>query len=492
LLGAFAGAFLLAVFLAVLSLIPDVRRTGAATLGACWAVTLILLLFLYSYRRALDLISPVRQLRLVVESARREFRVWVRRAKRAAPLFEAGTASSSEPHGSLGATRDVPRLAYFRTNAHWTNGATQAVRYAVSLARRYAEQGDHEVNGAAMNAIIAINAAYVEAKGKTFFARQILLDNPLTSDSFINDTLEHLRQTARAAVARRDEQQIEQTLRTFAALVGVYATIDYASPHASKTHAHLAAGYLSGEVEGIVAQNMPDVLMEGARQMGQCAEMLLNAEGPNGITALVQKLGTIGCCGIAKQDYRAVTLTCMEQLALLDFDLLRTRSRDIGFAVKQVRGSISLIAKLFLVVPDTPLTSTHSTFLGPFYSVTSQQAFLTQLVGLGNALADRDPRDKDARQVIDNLEEWADGLYATEKEVLLEAIKQRSQFTFQMIHWITRVTTVLIFVSNTPACDERAREELRKHALWLISVLSFITGRYSLPLRLKQGKLTRS
>src|SRR5205807_2197179 len=119
---------------------------------------------------------------------------------------------------------------------------------------------------------------------KTFFARQILLDNPLTSDSFINDTLEHLRQTARAAVVRRDEQQIEQTFRTFAALVGVYATIDYGSPHASKTHAHLATGYLSGEVEGIVVQNMPDVLMEGARLMGQCAKILLNAEGPNGIT----------------------------------------------------------------------------------------------------------------------------------------------------------------------------------------------------------------
>ena len=63
-----------------------------------------------------------------------------------------------------------------------------------------------------MNAIVAINAAYVEAKGKTFFANQLLLENPLTTDGFINDTLEHLRQMARIGISRGDEEQIEQTL----------------------------------------------------------------------------------------------------------------------------------------------------------------------------------------------------------------------------------------------------------------------------------------
>ena len=192
-----------------------------------------------------------------------------------------------------------------------------------------------------------------------------MIDNPATSDGFINDTLEHLRQTARVAVARRDEQQIEQTLRTFPELARVYAAIDYGSLHASKTHAHLAAGYLSAEVNAILAQNMPDVLMEGARLMGQCAGMLLHAEGPNGIVTLVQKLGAVGCAGVAKEHYRAVTLTCMEQLAGLDFNLLRSHSGRIGFAVKQVRDNVSFIAKFFLALPDSPLTSIHSSFLGP-------------------------------------------------------------------------------------------------------------------------------
>jgi len=371
-------------------------------------------------------------------------------------------------------SHDLARVAYFRANPHWTDGANQAVRYAVSFARRYAELGDHEVSAAATQAIVAINAFYVGAKGKTFFTYQLMFDNPLTSDGFINDTLEHLRQTARVGISRGDEQQIEQTLGAFAALVRVYAAIDYGSPQASKTHAYLAAGYLTGEVERIVPHNMPDVLMEGARLMGKCADVLLATEGPKGIQTLVQKLGIIGCCGVAKEDYRPVTSTCVEQLARLSFDLLRTRSRDLRVAAEEIRSSMSFIAKVFLAVPDTPLMNTHSTFLGPYYSATSSLPLSAQLVGLVNAVAKAKADDEHARQVIHNIEQWADGLYRTEKEILLEAVKRRSQFTFDMIHWISHVTGVLIFVSNAPACNKRTKDELREHALWLISVLSFV------------------
>jgi hypothetical protein len=369
---------------------------------------------------------------------------------------------------------DLARVAYFQLNAYWTDGARQAVRYCVSFARRYAEQGDHEVSGVAMGAIIAINSAYVQTKGKTFFTYQFMVENPLTSDGFINDTLEHLRQTALIGISRGDEQQIEQTLRAFAALVRVYAGIDYSSPRASKTHAHLAAGYLTGEVERIVPHNLPDVLMEGVRLMGQCADLLLAAEGPEGIRTLAQKLGGIACCGVAREDYRPVTSTCVEQLARLSFYLLRIQARDIGAASNEIRGSMSFLAKLVLAVPDTARSGTHRSFLGPYYSATSTQSLCARLVGLVNAVAEAKADDENARQVIDNIVEWADGLYRTEKEIVLEAITRRSPFTFDMIHWISKVTSILLAVSNAPACDKRVQKDLRKHALWLISILSFV------------------
>ncbi len=101
----------------------------------------------------------------------------------------------------------------------------------MSFTRRYAEQGDYEVSGAALNAVVSINAEYIKAKGKTFYADNPFVDNPFSNDSFINDTLECLRQTAQSGIARRDEQQIEQILQTMSALVQVYRGIDYSSAY---------------------------------------------------------------------------------------------------------------------------------------------------------------------------------------------------------------------------------------------------------------------
>jgi hypothetical protein len=131
--------------------------------------------------------------------------------------------------------------------------------------RRYAEQGDYEMSNLAFGAMANLCRAYVNTKGKTFFTRHLMFDNPHSADTFINNTLEHLRQLSRLAISRRDEQQIEQIFRTFFALVRIFGVIDYATEGASKIHAHLAASYLGNEVQAIAAHNMPDVLMEGVR-----------------------------------------------------------------------------------------------------------------------------------------------------------------------------------------------------------------------------------
>ena len=97
-----------------------------------------------------------------------------------------------------------------------------------------------------------------------------------------------------------------------------------------------------------------------------------------------------------------------------------------------------------------------------------------KLTPLANALLEAQPDDVDAITVIQNIERWADGLYRTEKELFLAAIKEKSNFTFDMIHWITDVAGILLALSNAPACDYHRKEELRKHAIWLIGTLTFI------------------
>jgi hypothetical protein len=474
LLGGFAATFLVAVAIAALSLVLDQHRIGIAVFCAFWGVVFILAMFHYCYRRALSLVSPVRQFGLVIRRTRRELQVWVRRARRARPLLSGDNANPAHPNDPGAPQHDLARTKFFKANPRWTNGAMQGVRYAVSLARRYAEQGDHEVSAFAMDTIIAINRAYVEAKGRTFFAHELMLDNPLTSDGFINETLEHLRQNARFAVARGDEQQIEQTLRAMAQLVAVYRTIDYSRRHASKTHAHLASGYLSGEVKRIVPHNMPDVLMEGVRLMGQCAAMLLEADGPNGIMTLTQEIRVVSCAGVAREDHRPLITTGVEQLARLSFDLLHAQLHEVRFAAREIRGSMELIAKLLMTLPEPPFTNFHSTYLAPYYSATNMQALSVRLSELVDAIGNAPEGDANAQRAIDNMEGWADGMYETEKELLLLAVAKRSHFTFDMIRWIRNVTAMLLAVSNAAACDKHTQVELRRHARWLISVLSFV------------------
>jgi hypothetical protein len=112
--------------------------------------------------------------------------------------------------------------------------------------------------------------------------------------------------------------------------------------------------------------------------------------------------------------------------------------------------------------------------LAPYYSCTSIQSLQSWLTNLVNAVSEAESEDEKAKKVIRNIENWADGLYKNRKELLLLAIEKRSSFTFDVIHWIAHVTKVLLALSNTPACDDYRRDGLRKHALWLVSTLSWI------------------
>jgi hypothetical protein len=473
LLGAFAATFILAIAVAALSLMPDASWSVEALLVATWSTALILVLFLYGYRRALDLINPIVQLRLIVASAQKDMRRWVRGARRMAPLLELPDAE--EQTHSPYSTHDMPRAAYFQANPHWTAVSTQAIAHAVSFARRYAEQGDYEVSSSALNAILLINASYLDAKGKTFFAHNPVFDIPWATDGFVNDTLEQLRQLGHIATARADEEQIRQILAALAGLVQVYMAIDYANEHVdNKEHAQLAASYLTGAVESALARNMTDVVMEGVRLMGRSAQRFLAASSPNDIVTLAEKIAAFSCTGAVKPELRAVTLTGMEQLARLTFDLLRTKAHDINFAVSQLRGDIQLVVQMFLNVPDAPLTNTHGTFLAPYYSMSKTQTFGGWLTDLVNTLVEARADDEDAKAIIRNIETWAEELSQTEKKLLLLAIEKRSHFTFDVLHWIAHMTKLLVAVSNAPATDDHTKEELQRHADWLISVLSWI------------------
>ena len=369
---------------------------------------------------------------------------------------------------------DTERTVFFQLNPHWIAEARRSVQHAVSFARRYAEQGDYEVAGGALTAIVGINAAYVEAKGKTFYANNLLMPHPLASDAFITETLEYMRQNVDRGIARRDERQIEQSMQTLAALVEVYLDIDYASQTAQKSHAHLAAGYLGNAVQAVVAHDMTDVLMEGQRLMGQAALRFVAAESTSNAAGLSDKIAVIAGAACMKESYRPATMEGVRQLANLTLYLIRSPSREVSYALGKVRDNVSLIAKLLLKVPDTPLENIHGTILAPYFSSGDMQSLRTQLTDVANAALGAEPDNENARTVIRNFEQWADGLYRTTKDLLLEAVAARSHFTIHMFQWIQGVTELLLAISNAPACDDHDKRDLRSHARWLIATLGWI------------------
>ena len=473
LLGSFALTFVFAIAIICSSLIPDESWVTLATLGAMWGSVSILIFLLIAYRRALNLISPTKQLLILVADTKKNLDFWARAAQRAAFLIK----SQKEEKGKDKERRfehDMARTTYYQLNPGWTSVALRGVAHCVSFLRRYSEQGDYEVSWFALTAILAINAAYIKAKGKTFFCQIFLIDNPLSTDGFINDTLEHLRQNVQVGISRGDEQQIEQTFRAMVQLCQIYLNIDYATEQGSKTHAHIASAYLSGAVEAVVPQNMPDVLMEGVRAMGNVAQLILQYKEPEHITTLSEEIAKIACTGAVIEKYRPVTQIAVAELAKLTFELIRSQLHDVKFALEKIRSNVELIARMYLNIPDTPLSSIHSFSLAPYYSVTGYDSLMKWLTDLTNALSNAATNDEAAQKIIYHIIQWADDLHQTEKELFLLAIEKRSHFTFDIIHWIVHITKLLLAVSNADACDSHNRKELRRCALWLISVLSWV------------------
>lgn len=470
LLGAFALAFLIAIGITVLSTLTDSNRLAYIVLAASWSTLLILVLFMYAYQRALTLINPLQQLNILVFDTRKDLNIWVQRAKRAAPLFDQ-IKSLEAPESSIDSKHDVARDQFFCINKHWTSVARRAVAHAISFAQRYADQGDYEVSKAALSSIVHINLLYTEAKGKTFFANNPFMEDPRASDNFINETLELLRQNIHVAVANRDEQKIEQTMRAMADLVKVYSNIDYSNPHAKKTHAHLAAGYLADAVQNVLPTGMVDVLMEGARLLGHSANLILVRDGPDDITTITQKLSQLALASCGNQALHPVVIDCIKQLSNITFNLLSIKSHDIHFAINEVQRHVTMIAKLFVRSPEPPLSQSHSMHLAPYYSSTG---LLFKLTVLANELAKSEPDDENVQFFIRNIAEWSDGLYESQRELLLQSIETQSNFTIDMIHWITGVTEALLLTSNSPACSDYHREKLAKNAIWLVSTFSWI------------------
>ncbi|TAJ42170.1 MAG: hypothetical protein EPO55_02740 [Reyranella sp.] len=469
LLGYFGGTFILAFLVAATALIPG-DRIAEGVLVAGWGSALSFLLFLLAYRRALELINPVFQVGLIVSHATKTLRWWSRRATRVKALIVNET-SNGKP-----ASHDVSRAGFFLANPNWSIEARRSIDHAIAFSRTHGVLGDHEVSRVALVGVVQINAAYIDAKGKTFFTLLPFGGSPLVTDEFVNSTLERLRQHLRDAISRKDETGVELAFQTLSSLVVIYSRIDYGDRQSGgKYHAKLVAGYLCEGVTSTLPHDMPDVVMNGVRQMGIAATTLLANGDPNDFLAVVEKLTPLGAVGVAHEKLRPVTMTVMEQLKGILCGLLVSKFHDIGYAAKRINEGIELLVTIFIDgVPDKALSDTHGSNLGPIYSLRAEGTFPYWLMKVGNELLTTKADDLAARRIADHLEDWSEELFQRHKPVFVLAIEKRSNFTGDLISWIGHVCRTLMAVSTSDSCRPHTAESLKKNARNLVSVLSWV------------------
>lgn len=419
----FALTFLCGLVIALLSLIPDKSAVGGSVTAATGLLVLTLVTFLDAYTRALRLVSPIYQLHSVVQQTRRDLYRWDSRARRLRPLFELRDDRVEKSH-------DWPRYRFFAGNAGWDYEARQAVLHAISFASRYAREREYDVSGAALKALVAINGLYIRVRGKTFFASDPFFNTGLGDESFITFVLEELRKFSSAAITSGDEELLRQLMGTLSTLGMVYAEIDYGGKrNVSLHHTQLAAGYLTSLVELCAPKAAPDLLMEGARQIGRCAKTLVNHGHSAHIVTLADKLAALGTIGVVQTNFRPVTQVVVRELSDLTLLMLTSNEHDTGFATKRARSAIASVTFAGLTVEESPLSREHENLVSPYYSMTEHDTFAERFTDLVNRVATSQSDDDAVRPAMRHISEWADELYDPQKRVFLAAVKTRSSLT---------------------------------------------------------------
>jgi hypothetical protein len=466
LMGAFGLTFLLSISIAAASVVRSAPLVPWLLFGLAWATLTILGLFLVAYRRALKLISPAEQLGFVVRSAQRDLAWWDRRAALAARRHSLKDAPPDSD-------RDHSRIAFFLANRGWTKVASKAVEHAVAYARRYAEAGDYEVCLVALNGVVAIHRSYIRAKGLSFVPTSPFFEMPEIEDGFLTHSLEELRQYVDVALARADERQVRLALEAFAVLCGHYAAVDYGRPQVM-THAHLALGYLTGAVQSVIPHGMTDVVMAGARYIGEASRGMIARDGAVDATSGIEALGAIGQAMTGKSDARAAAQVAIGQIATITSLLLLSPPHRARLALHSTVEAVMRVSHAVLALRVPALGRVHSTTVAAYFGLTSVDGLLARLTEYTNGTFDEKADQPRVAAYAEALLEWVEVLRERLKGLLLSSVMMQSSLTFDLVAWIAQIAEVLLAVATADHCPEGSRRGLEREGIRLGQLFTWL------------------
>jgi hypothetical protein len=471
----FVMAVLLSVACAALSVFVDYGFIGRVTVAATWSTLFVPCLIVYAYLRALKLINPHHQLRMLFDHADRYLKGWSKRADRLTPWVRQSLnpAPVHDPNNQF----DHARALFFQSHPQWIALPGRAISQAMNYSRMYAVTGDSQVVGSALYTITNINRAYIAAKRRTFYSHNPLVNDNRSSDGVVTHTLEAYRQNIRNAVKRGDETEITQLLAGLGTLIVAYSEIQYPRQIDSSWYATLATGYLNQEVTEMLPHISTDVMMQSATTIGNVGGLFLRAPDLGVQQSLANGILGIAKYGLIHPKNSPATGRAMVEIAKIVLQLLRAPQGDAARASARVTQAVFEFAELVFQTPDTGITTSHAQYLSGYFGggvALDMETFDARLGALVNVTLVAAPNHVGATRVIENLSGWSEELPQRVRRLLGAATNLRSRYSASIVWWIINISSVLYVGSTVPAADVDDRNTLKGRASWMLSAINFI------------------
>lgn len=409
---------------------------------------LILSCFIYSYRRALDLISPIFQLESISKQAKDDLLKW-----------------SKEYENNK---KNISKYEFFNSNPSWADVAKQNIIYCNAYAKKLIEKNDYDTSKIALKSIVSIKAMYVEVKNQTFVRRRAFSNPLISNDKFIEDTLEEIRQNIQNGLAKNDERFISDNFKTLKELHYIYSNIQYINTSGERFASSLASFYLIQGVETSISHNIPDVLLVGIRLLSEITQKEIIDRESETIDTMLKLMTDLSCRGIIDKKLEPIAKSALAELSTITIQLLLSKEPNINFITKEMNQFLYKIGETQIKSLDT----SYSYFENIYYSKLSNE-----LIDFTNTLMKQDFNESNQQQIIKiikNIEKWSDSIRWENRKLFKLALEHNSNFVHQLIDFISNVSRCLMALSTLEIVDKDLSSKLSENALWLMSIFSFI------------------
>ncbi|MDP3935580.1 MAG: hypothetical protein Q8Q56_01100 [Alphaproteobacteria bacterium] len=316
------------------------------------------------------------------------------------------------------------------------------------IAQKYSYSGDLAISDYALNNIlIKMNELYIREKAGEFYVDTFIEKHPLSNDTYINNSLEKLKQLLEISLAKHDDEFAIQVLRSFYRLIDCYGNIAYRNDSLnSKPHAYMALYYLCQGVSLASTQKRIEVVLNGVRLIGAATRTLLEKSNLNNIEKGLGAIEEITINCLATKESWPVVQAGVDQLAQLSKALIKSKHHNIQDSAESIKAALSVLAIEIMQLPEKNI---HAELLAAYFSLSdpnSLSSFLNSL--LTNVLTEKD-QDK-IKNTINNIYLWLlpDENYEHEMALIRMAIETRSSFTVSLLFCIVGVFKVIIDISN--------------------------------------------